>query len=295
MIRICTKNDKDKLLALADLNKVAEREYYFDHEFDDDIVYGHFEGDELDAYLSSRRLNIKIDKHMLNVSIIKKIVVKDDDMKIKDKLYRAVCDCLEHRELVSLAHFDPTYDLKSCGFIDLYPKDVYAFKKYDFEAVDIGVIRPLADPEALLDMYAMMMREFDGYEIRDTKYYQRRIERNKARGANFFGVYKKEKSVAYFSLTLNSETAIIDECVYTDINALKRMISYALKYADKAVVKVSRYERIDVVFLKAQKRRTLDILARLDDKEMFSRLYGSDIHNVLEAFTMSDKALWFND
>ncbi len=295
MIRICTSSDKDKLLALADLNKVVEREYYFDHEFDDDTVYGYFDKDELVAYLTSRTLDLKIDKHILNVSIIKNIVVKDDDQNIKDRLYQAVCDYFDHRELVSLAHFDHTYDLKKLGFSDLYPKDVYTFFKYDFEAVDIGIIKPLEDTEAMLDMYAKMMREFDGYELRDTKYYQKRIEHNKIKGTNFFGIYKNDRLVAYFSLTLNDEVAIIDECIYTDITSLKKMISYALKYTDTVMVKVSRYERLDVVFLNAKKRRVYDILARLDDKDMFSRLYGSDIHNVLEAFTLSDKALWFTD
>lgn len=294
MIRICTKEDKGKLIALAHLNKVFDHEYYFDHEFAYDTVYGYFDGDELLGYVCAQNLDLRLGKHSLYSSYIKDIVIKDDDKEIREKLLKAVDDYLYHVELISLSRCEVYKEYKEHGFTNLYDKYIYTFKKDDVKMMDTSGIRPLEDIEAMLDVYAKMMRYFDGYHLRDEKYYQRRLAHGKAKDTNYFGIYRGDVLIAYFSLAIRSEVALIDECIYTDLNALNKIVSYALKYVKTVLVKTSSYEELDLYFKAVQKRRISDIAVRLEDTELLTKLYGYSINDPKAFFTASDKPLWLS-
>ena len=295
MIRLTTDKEKTKLCELAKSVKLSYAEADFSID-DGSLYYAYFDDEDILAYIKARPLTLKLKDHFLKVSLLDDVVILDEDKKIEEELIMATIDMLEHSELISLVKTSRPQFYLHHGFKHLYPRYLYFFDKYSFRMDDTSDIKPLADPVAMLEVYAKMMRSFDGFEVRDVHFYEKKIEALKVRDTGIFAVYDSYDHLrAYFSLTLGTDVAMIDEVVYLSLEALNKAISYALKYAPSVIVKTSVYEDLTRVYPEIKKERASYVLARLDHKELFDKLYGTDIDGIYKALTLAGRPLWFND
>ena len=58
---------------------------------------------------------------------------------------------------------------------------------------------------------------------------------------------------------------------------------------------VSEAENLSVLFPDAPRKIHDAVMVRLNSPELFSRLFNHKIHNVLEAYSLSDKPLYLNE
>ncbi len=276
MISIATKED------LAKVKVLGRGKAYLD---DADVVYYClFREDDLVAYVASRPLVIKLGKHLLRASDIIDIVAMDDEDR--EDLVRAVSDYREHTELLSFSKVEDD-TLKELGYKKVYPKVSYTFDRYKFKSVLTDGVRVLSDPEEALDAYAKMMANFDAYVFRDLAWFRAHIKKDSA----FFRIAKD----AYFTLRLTGDTAYIDELVYSYLEEVDVAIAYALKYAAKAIVTVSAYERLERYYDEVHIGPKTYSLGRINDASFLSKLYGSDFRDIKKALTMSARAIRLDD
>ena len=285
MIRLAIAKDKEKV---KDYLK-SQGLLLSDEDYERGTFYLLFES-ELCGVAITRKLTIKLNRHFLKVSIIEDIIT--DDPKDHDRLFLAVMDYLEHTELISFVKCT-IRNYQNFNFEDIYYDSIYTFKKYDFETVDTSSLKEVTKVGELIDTYALMMRYFNGFEIRQLPDFAYLLARCKEKGRGVFGVYE-EKLKAYFTMYLKEDSAFIDECVDLDVADLDKILSYALKYATKVTLKVSSYEKLER-FYKVQKEKIPAFACRINDEDLLSKLFAAKTDDVRSLFFKMNRPLWLKD
>ena len=276
MINIATKEELVKVKALG-----KDKAYFADEDI---VYYCLFKEEELQAYVASRPLVIKLGKHLLKTSDIIDIV-NTGTGKDKEELIRAVNDYREHTELLSFSKV-ADYTLVELGYTNVYPKISYIFDKYKFKSVSTASVKELSDASEALDAYAKMLHNFDGFIFRDLSWFKRHIKHN--------ALFRISKD-AYFSLRLEGDEAFIDELVYSFLEEVDVAIAYALKYAKRVTVTVSAYERLERYYDEVHMGPMSYTLGRINDLERFNKLYESNFTDIKKALMMSNRAIRLDD
>lgn len=214
---------------------------------------------------------------------------------IKDVL-ETVLDACEHTELITLARAENEDLLRSYGFYPLYQQNEFVLHRDDIKKIATLGCSKEVTPVDMLKVYSSFTKRFNGFIARDIDSF-RNIQREvTARNGKVIGYYDDRKQIRGYIVVYNQgREAIISECIYLDSMTLIKLLNSAFQERDILHLYVSEAENLSVLFPNATLNVHDVLMARLNNPELFSRLFNKNIHNIVEAYSLSNKPLYLNE
>ena len=275
-------------------------EYFFQNVYQPQYGYYVMKDGEVKGSLCCIPHAYMFNGRVLQASIISKIAILNSSEKIEvlDSLMECVLDKSDHQELITLLKpEDQTIDYSRFGFQEVYERIQYTLRREDIKQTysNLGCS---FDPSAvdMLKVYVGFIRRFNGFFVRDIEYYTKLKKEIAARGGKIVAFYNSKNQIeGYATILIEGKTARIEECVYLESTALIKLINAAFQERGLVYLEVSPYENLSLVFPEAEKKSVRQIYARLNNPELFSRLYNTHVESVEEAVMLSKKPLNLNE
>lgn len=212
------------------------------------------------------------------------------------KLMDIVIDEIEHQELVTLVQaYEPSL-YERYGFTMIYNHNETTIHRNEVPHTSNEGCSYEVTSEAMMRLYATFVKRFNGYYVRDVEYFDRlKLEVAKQKGKIVAYYNNDGKLEAYGKFLPNSKEIIIEECIYLNTIALMKIVNLALQY--RAVVKLvtSDSEDLRVLFPNSEVEKKGSTMARINDFDLFKRLYGVDVSTIEEVYASSGKPIFLNE
>lgn len=212
------------------------------------------------------------------------------------RLMESTLDELSRNHLITLIQaFNPKL-YEQFGFETIYYHKHYTIHAKYLEKINIhGVDRNFTASE-LLGLYKKYVKHFDGYYIRDMAYYENFMRMAMINRGNIC-VYrnKKDEITGYAYYVENNNEVEIKEIIYLESIALLKMMKYVLgRYPDVNIC-VSQAERLEKLFPLAIPKKVPFMMARINNYELFNKLYNCDVRKPSQAYEILNKPLFINE
>lgn len=293
MIRYANAADKKELKSLRShyfyFDDNGFNDYFFDNAFEDG---DHFILEEdgqhisnLSAYDQVVYLNGKFLKTCL-ISGVMTISKFQNTGKMK-KLLKRVLEHYSYQQLVTYIEAYNPEIYKSLGFELLYNRRRYFLNNYPFK--NILDKNKIFNPNKLYACYARFMKYFNGYRIRDKRYYEKVLEKISAMNDKIITVSENDVILGYCLYSENEYKIDINEIIYNSKNALETMLYQMQKLNKPVIINTSSFERFDKIY-DMQFEEYGFVLVKLNDLKLLNRLYGTNYNNLKEFYK---NALWY--
>ncbi len=295
MIRPARKADRKPIFDLQaeklSLSREDGMEFYFAQLFNDENILIN----EVDGRVAG---SLQVNHHamLLNGQKIMVTTLLGFIGKVSEEMMEDVLDECEHKSLVSLIMTDKPDRFYQYGFKPLYGRKKYHLSRKDLPDAAYGGVDRYVNVRELMEVYRHFTGFFDGCYERNAEYWIRYNERLKFRRSSF-AVYRdgNDRPRGYMAFRTAGERVEIDEIAYLNGEALVKLLGYALHLKDDVEVPVSVNEDFSAIIPQAREEEKGTILARINDFELFSRLYHSDVKTTAEGFQLSGRPLWLNE
>lgn len=213
-----------------------------------------------------------------------------------NNIIETVLDACTHSELITLATADSEEILKPYGFMPIYRRNDFLITREDVKRISNNGCSYEVSPIDMLKVYSSFIKRFNGFFARDINSFVNLKKEVTARNGKIIGYYDSRNQIqGYAIIYIQGREAIVDECVYLDSMTLIKLINGALQERSTIHLMVSEAENLSVLFPNAPLKIHDELLVRLNSPELFSRLFGKKITNILEAYSLSDKPLYLNE
>jgi predicted acetyltransferase len=211
-------------------------------------------------------------------------------------LLNIVVDACEHSELITLIQSEEPSLYTNFGFRMIYKRVQYTLTRADCKrTTNFGCgYNPTAID--LLKVYSAFISRFNGYYARDLEYFVKYINEIRAQGGKIVAYFNgKDQIQGYASMIPVGNELLVEELIYLDSMALTKLINAALQ--EKKIVKVSVSEAEDLsrIFPSAPKKVYGSTMMRLNDAELFTKLFGKKIVTVEDVAKISQRPLNLNE
>ena len=210
-------------------------------------------------------------------------------------LMDVVLDECSHQELVTVIQaYDPEL-YKEFGFDVVYRRKQMLIKRADVpQMADHGITYRL-DYKHLVKVYSQFTAKFDGMMVRDEAYFRDLSYEVEAQGGKILACYDSQGEITgYAVLYLVDGVLTLQEIVYLDSRSLMKILNHCLQLRFEVVVEVSEAEQLEKLFSKAEVKHKGNLMVRVNQKDLFQRLYGFKHQSVQQAME-TDKPLWYNE
>lgn len=301
MITKALPKDKEQVHALwkeaFSFDDGGYTKFFFDRYYRNDQTFVLKEEDEVISSAIKTPHCLMLHGKMIQASMIVGVVTKEEKRHQGHfhKLMNVVLDECEHQELVTIIQaYDPEL-YKEFGFEVVYRRKQLLIKRSDVpQMADTGITYRL-DYKNLVKVYSQFTAKFDGLMIRDENYFRDLSHEVEAQGGKMIACYDAKGDISGCAvLYLVNGTLTIQEIVYLDSRSLMKMLNHCLQLRFELIVEVSEAEQLEKLFSKAEVRHKGNLMARINNKELFQRLYGFKYKTVAQAME-TDKPLWYNE
>ena len=208
-----------------------------------------------------------------------------------------VLSACENQELVTLIQAYDQALYKPFGFKPVFQRKEYTYNRSLLKRVsNIGCGY---DPSALdmLKCFSAYIRRFDGYYIRDIESFVRYKREISAQGGKILSYYDSKGHIKGYATILPEKGQLkIEELVYLDSKALAKLLNSALTESDTVVASVSTAENLSLLMPDIGKPTIVEsTMAKINDIELFEKLYGEPVLDIKEALSSEDKPLNLNE
>ncbi len=201
-------------------------------------------------------------------------------------------DACSHRELITLLQTDRPQMFEQWGFEPVYYRSDYTITRNDVKRITNFGCAYEPSPIDMLKVYSAFISRFNGFIARDVDYFARYKREIAAQGGKIVAYYDaKNKIQGYASILLEGREARVEECIYLDSVALNKLLNAALQDRPTIHLHVSQAENLSVLFPDSNRHDYPYMYARLNDADLFSRLYNVEVKDVKEAFQVSNRPL----
>lgn len=211
------------------------------------------------------------------------------------KMIDTAVDACSHSELITLVSAEYGESYRPYGFEPIYRRTSYLLGREDIKTSSYGCAyepRPLD----MLKVFSAFIRRFNGYYARDLDYFVNLKREIAARGGKIVAFYDEKKQIRGYATVINTgKEAVVEECIYLDSMALCKLISAALQDRASVRIHVSEAENLSKLFPNAERKDYPEVLAKLNEPKLFSRLFNTEVRTVQEAYAMSGKPLYLNE
>lgn len=159
----------------------------------------------------------------------------------------------------------------------------------------IDGIVPQPKSEGLMRVYENFTQHFDGYFLRNQDDFEQIRSFMAAQGGSIVGLSHKGQLQGYCIYKNYPSHVEVLECAYDTSGTLLRLLSFVSKGKQRLMYYASEKENILKVMPYATKNTQPFLLARINDQELFERLYDIRIISAYSAFKAFEKPLFNRD
>lgn len=212
------------------------------------------------------------------------------------KLMDVVMDQVNHQELITLVQaYDPTL-YEKYGFEMMYYHKETTFTRKDIQKISNEGCSYLIHSEDMLRLYASFVKRFNGFYIRDCATFDRlKLEIERQHGKIIAYYNEKQQLEGYATCIFTNNEVIFEECIYMNSIALTKLVNLALQIKPIVKVNTSQVEDLRFLFPEVVVEDKGFTMVRINDMELFNRLYQVHATSVKEAFASSGKPLFMNE
>lgn len=200
------------------------------------------------------------------------------------------CQCL----VTCLQAYNPEV-YKPFGFELLYNRKKYQFHRDDFPKYKTDGISQQVVAKDMVKLYREFCSSFNGYMLRDERYYNRLEKQLEMEHGYLYTYYKDGELQGYMICYLESNRIVIDEIIYTSGEALARLLSYACKQKPFISLIVSEYENMGKLLPNAEVDTFGAMMVKINDEKLFEECFNRSAKPLSEAFNDDKKPLYIHE
>lgn len=273
-------------------------DYFFGEMFLQSDTLINKENGRVFSTLTRRKNDIMLNGRILKASFFLGVVT-EKEFQGKGMMHELMNEALkdaERQELITLIQSADPLLYASFGFETVYKRKRYRLEKGQVQKCTLqGVSAAVSDKE-LMRAYAEFVSYFDGYMIRDEKYYARLRREVAAQKGQIVAYFNSDKRIEGYAILYPGDGCIlVHEIVYKSSTALIKLLNVAFRMNDRLVLVTSEAEQIEKVIPGIMAENIEFMMARINDYELFNRFYGKNVKNVQEAFNLSGKPLYIHE
>lgn len=212
------------------------------------------------------------------------------------ELMDVVLDACEHSELITMVQTEQPALYEQFGFRTIYTRSDYTVERKDVKRITNFGCAYEPTPIDLLKVYSAFIRRFNGFYARDLEYFVKYKREIIAEGGKIVAYYNgKDQIRGYAVMIPQGDELRVEEIIYLDAMALIKLCNAALQEKKVIHLLVSQAEDLSKVFPNAKRKNFGSTMVRLNDAELFSKLFNRNVTTVEEAFAISQKPLNLNE
>lgn len=212
------------------------------------------------------------------------------------ELMAVVLDACEHSELITMVQTEQPALYEQFGFRTIYTRSDYTIERKDVKRITNFGCAYEPTPIDLLKVYSAFIRRFNGFYARDLEYFVKYKREIIAEGGKIVAYYNgKDQIRGYAVMIPQGDELRVEEIIYLDAMALIKLCNAALQEKKVIHLLVSQAEDLSKVFPNAKRKNFGSTMVRLNDAELFSKLFNHNVTTVEEAFSISQKPLNLNE
>lgn len=273
-------------------------DYFFRNVYDPEYGYADVEDGKVVSVICRIPHDVMFNGRVLQTSMLMGVCTHPDyrgQGRMKE-LMHTVLDACSHSELLTFIQAYQPEMYEPFGFRTVYYRSDYTLSRSGVKKISPYGCAYDASPVDMLKVYSVFIRRFNGFYTRDLDYFKNLKKEIAAEGGKIVAYYDSKNQIkGYETILMHGDRAKIDECIYLDSTALLKLLNTAFLEKPVLHLHVSRAENMTVMFPDAPRKDYGHTMARLNDAALFSRLYGTAVTNVEEAFALSQKPLNMNE
>ncbi|MBN2849068.1 MAG: GNAT family N-acetyltransferase [Erysipelotrichaceae bacterium] len=272
-------------------------DHYFNALYDPMECYLLKENDSILCSLQVHRHTMNLHGKRVSVSYIVGVLTPPEHRRkgYMKRLMDEVLDMLSHQDLITvLQAYNPSL-YEPFGFARVYKRKRIWVDKSMVPSLSSQGISYNADPGELTAFYKEFTKHFDGWFVREGDYYEKRFAELRAEGASILTLKEDGVLKGYCMFSINGRHADIQEILYLDTLSLLKMISALLMGKEKVVLHVSQHENLTRVLPGSTESEEDYMSVRINDYDLFNKLFDTRVNSPLQAMTMGQKPLWISD
>ncbi len=246
----------------------------------------------IEASLQVHAKNLSLHGKLLKTSFLVGCIGSLSDRK---SLVESVLDEVSKSDLITLIQTDHPEIYESLGFETVIESRVFNMSSAlipDFP-MDGIVLDPAS--KDLVKVYNRFTKYFTGYFVRTEHDFELMKQDLRNQKGSFVG-YSIDGVLCAYARIINHGTYVdVLECVYDKSGSLLRLLSFVSRGVSRIVFTASESERINKVIPEARGKKIPFIMARINDKELFERLYHIKIISAYSAFNAFGLPLFNRD
>lgn len=202
----------------------------------------------------------------------------------RKQLVENVLEEVSQSDLLTLIQTDSPEDYESLGFETVVETKIYNFSSShipDFPMDGIVLEPSLTDVQSV---YKKFTSHFTGFFDRSLEDFELIKKNLKDQKGSIVGYVEEGILVGYASYINHGSSVEILECAYDKSGTLLRLLSFVSRGVSRIVFHASESERINKVLPDLKAKKVTFMMARVNDHELFERLYHIKIISAYSAF-----------
>ncbi|MFV0380012.1 MAG: GNAT family N-acetyltransferase [Anaerorhabdus sp.] len=298
MIRQATKREKEQIKKMwvehFTYDKIKYVEYYFNERFDEKNTLIYEENGVVLSSIQHLPYEMMFNNRILKTSLISGIgtfLTYESEILID-----AILNTCEHQELITLASAENPELFLIYGFEEIYLQNEIRIKREDLKNIGNHGCSYEASSVDMVKLYASFVKHFSGYTIRDVKYFDNLKKEVEAKNGKIISYYNNGLIEGYGILLPKSGSEVyLEECIYLNSKALTKLVNLALQHRSNCILKTSSAEDLSAFFPRCEIISKNYMLARINDFDLFNRLYRSSATTTKEAYAIAGKGLFIRE
>lgn len=273
-------------------------DFYFRNKYKPENCYVYMDGDKPVSVLMRNPHPVMFNDRVLQTSMILGVATLPEyrNKGYMHKLMKTVLDACEHTELITLIQSSTPKMYESMGFRVIYNRRKYTIERKDVHrTTNFGCSFDPA-PLDLLKVYSAFIRRFNGFYPRDLEYFINYKKQIHAEGGKIVAFYNGKDQIRGYAVMIPvGEELMAEEIIYLDSGSLNKLCNACLQEKKTVHLLVSDAEDLTRIFPEAKMQRYQSTMVRLNDPELFSKLFNRRVSTVEEAFALSTRPLNLNE
>lgn len=273
-------------------------DYFFRYLYEDEFGYAK----TIDHHVISSVCRIPMD-YIYNGRVLKTSILtglctlpEERNGNHTEEVMDMVLDVCSHNELLTFVNTRKPEFYEKYGFKTIYKRSMYEITRENIKRINNYGCAYEPSPIDMLKVYSYFIRNFNGFKARDLEYFVKYKREVAARGGKLVAFYNgKDQIKGYAAIMIEGRIARIEEIVYLDSISLLKLINAALLERAEVYLHVSESENLSLIFPKVKRIDYDDVMVRLNDPQLFSRLFNTHVETVEDAFAISRKPLNLNE
>ncbi len=236
---------------------------------------------EIQASLQVHQKRLSLHGKLLRTSFLVGCMGSLGDQK---ELISSVLEEVSQSDLLTLIQTDRPKDYEALGFETVVESRVYNLSSSHIPDFPLDGIILEPDLEDVLGAYQEFTSHFTGYFDRDLHDFELIKKNLKNQKGSIVGYMESGVLLGYASYINHGSSIEVLECTYDRSGTLLRLLSFVSRGVSRIVFHASESERITKVIPDLKGVRVSFIMARVNDRDLFERLYHIKIISAYSAF-----------